>query len=240
LTTAAFNTPGLKKVMYCSKHKKPGMINIKGRTCSHDECLTVPVFNLPGSKKGAFCRAHKTDDMIDVENPRCKTPMCGLHTPKEYCSRCTAHLFPDRPSNFKTRENAVGSFLRETYPDMDIVQDRRVECHLYRPDFVFDLGSHTVVVEIDENQHRSYDTSCDNKRLMSIFEGLGSRPMVMIRFNPDAYTGTRGCWTKDCTLVDGGRPWKRRLEVLRGRIDDWLGKEPGREMTIEHLFFDGY
>jgi hypothetical protein len=185
--------------------------------------------------------------MIDVMNPRCKTPMCdviitGGERYKGYCARCFSYTFPDEQGSkrFRTRENAVGSFLRETYPDMDIVQDRRVECHLYRPDFVFDLGSHTVVVEIDENQHRSYDTSCDNKRLMSIFEGLGSRPMVMIRFNPDAYTGTRGCWTKDCTLVDGGRPWKRRLEVLRDRIDDWLGKEPGREMTIEHLFFDGY
>jgi hypothetical protein len=122
---------------------------------------------------------------------------------------------------------AVRDFLRKTWPDCDITHDKRVDCHAYRPDFVFDLGSHTIVIEIDENQHRSYDTSCDNKRLMSIFEGLGSRPMVMIRFNPDSYEGHRGCWTK-------------RLGTLEERIEFWFDNEPDRELSVEHLFFDGY
>jgi hypothetical protein len=135
---------------------------------------------------------------------------------------------------------AVCEFLKKTFPECDITHDRRVECHAYRPDFVFDLGSHTVVIEIDENQHRSYDTSCDNKRLMSIFEGLGSRPMVMIRFNPDSYTGHRGCWTKDNKLVDDGGPWAKRLETLKDRVGHWFNTEPDRELSVEHLFFDSY
>ena len=35
-------------------------------------------------------------------------------------------------------------------------------------------------VEIDENQHTNY--SCENKRTMEIFNDLGRRPLVMIRF----------------------------------------------------------
>ena len=228
------------KGRFCREHALDGMIDVLSHSCANEECNKRATFNHPG-QKAKFCATHKSEEMIDVKSKRCKTSMCDVITgTKEYCSRCTSYMFPHNPSRFKTRENAVGKFLRETYPDKDILHDKRVECHLYRPDFVFDLGSHTIVVEIDENQHKTYDTSCDNKRLMSIFQGLGSRPMVMIRFNPDAHKGAKGCWTKDGTLVSGGRPWAKRLGVLKTRIDHWLYQNPEREITFEHLFFDGY
>ena len=236
-TSATFNLPREMTVRFCSKHKKEGMINIRMKPCRHEGCRKIPVFNLPFERKGAYCKNHKLDGMVDVENPRCKTPLCGLHA-KEYCARCTSYLFPDRPCMFKTRETKLKEYLEARYTDKTIVHDRRVECHLYRPDFVFDMGSHTVVIELDENQHKRYDTSCDNKRLMSIFHGLGSRPMIMLRFNPDRYDAVPGCFKKDGQLVDLGRPWKRRLESLAGRIDHWLESQPDREITIEHLFFD--
>ena len=237
-TCASFNFKGEKDVLYCKKHKKEGMILVKGPHCADPDCIVTPVFNFPGSKHGKFCRRHRTDGMIDVINPRCKTPMCGLHTPKDYCARCTSYLFPDQPTRFKTRELKLKEYLQEIYPDKTIVHDKRVECHLYRPDFVFDMGSHTVVIELDENQHEKYDTSCDNKRLMSIFQGLGSRPMVMIRFNPDRYDDISGCFKKDGQLTGNGKEWKKRTGQLKDRIDYWLSTEPGREISVEHLFFD--
>jgi len=237
-TGSSFNFKGEKDRLYCSKHKKDGMIAVFGPWCAEPECFTIPVFNVPGSKTGKFCRAHKLEGMIDVENPRCKTPMCDLHTPKEYCARCTAYIFPDKPSNFKTREMKLKEYLTVQYPDKTIVHDKRVECHLYRPDFVFDMGSHTIVIELDENQHRLYDTSCDNKRLMSIFHGLGSRPMVMIRINPDKYDSVPGCFKKDGQLSCNGKEWNLRTEKLKSRVDFWLSTQPDREITIEHLFFD--
>lgn len=237
-TSAIFNFKGEKERLYCSKHKNDGMISVKGPHCAEPECLTHPVFNMPSSKKGKFCRRHKKDGMIDVENPRCKTPMCDIHTPKEYCARCTAYMFPDKPSCFKTREMKLKEYLTAQYPDKTIVHDKRVECHLYRPDFVFDMGSHTIVIELDENQHKKYDTSCDNKRLMSIFHGLGSRPMVMIRFNPDKYDSTPGCFKKDGQLSGQGKEWKLRTEKLKTRINFWTNSQADREITMEHLFFD--
>lgn len=240
---AIYNIWPAKRGVRCFEHRTEDMMNIKTTKCSHDGCFTIPVFGLPGSKRGLYCRDHKTHEMIDVKNARCKTPMCDIIMPgnKEgYCARCSVYMLPDAPTSkrFKTREMAVRDFLRKTWPDCDITHDKRVECHAYRPDFVFDMGSHTIVIEIDENQHRSYDTSCDNKRLMSIFQGLGARPMVMIRFNPDSYTGHRGCWTRDNKLVDDGRPWAKRLEVLKERVGHWFDTEPARELSVEHLFFD--
>jgi hypothetical protein len=240
---AIYNVWPNKNGILCFEHRTDDMINVKTTRCVTDGCFTVPVFNFPDQKRGERCFNHREQGMIDVRNPRCKTPMCDVILPGNktgYCARCSVYMLPDAPTSkrFKTREMAVRDFLRKTWPDCDITHDKRVECHACRPDFVLDLGSHTVVVEIDENQHKSYDTSCDNKRLMSIFQGLGSRPMVMIRFNPDSYTGHRGCWTKDNKLVDDGRPWAKRLEVLKERVGHWFDTEPARELSIEHLFFD--
>ena len=235
---ASYNKVGSKKGTYCNFHKKEGMINIVSKRCEYENCSKIPVYNSPEIRTGRFCLEHKQTGMIDVLNKRCKTPMCDvvLVNGKTYCSRCFAYMFPDQPSHYKTRENSVGMFLRETFPDITLTQDKRVECHLYRPDFVIDMGSHAIVVEIDENQHKSYDTSCNNRRLMSIFEGLGSRPMVMIRFNPDGYDNVPSCWTRDHTIADE-EDWNERLETLRERIVYWMDNEPERELSFEHLFF---
>jgi len=46
-----------------------------------------------------------------------------------------------------------------------------------------DLGTHILIVEIDENAHAVYDCSCENKRLMELSQDVGHRPIVFIRFN---------------------------------------------------------
>jgi hypothetical protein len=32
-----------------------------------------------------------------------------------------------------------------------------------------DFGTHIVIVEIDEGAHRSYDTTCENKRVCELY-----------------------------------------------------------------------
>jgi hypothetical protein len=237
---ATFNYPG-KKAKFCATHKEDEMIDVKTARCEHTDCMTVPVFNLPGSKRGLLCFEHREPGMEDVRNKRCKTHMCDiiLTHGKDYCARCFAYIFPDeKHGHFKTREMKLKEYLETQYANKTITHNKRVECHLYRPDFVFDMGTHTIVIEIDENQHRAYDTSCDNKRLMSIFQGLGSRPMLMIRFNPDKYDSTPGCFKKDGQLSGNGKEWKLRTEKLKERIDHWVHTQPSREISVEHLFFD--
>ena len=75
--------------------------------------------------------------------------------------------------------------LAVKYPGM--VLDSIVDggCSRRRPDGVLDCGTHCVIVEIDEDQHIRYDSKCDDKRTMELFQDLGSRPLV--RLNPDSY-----------------------------------------------------
>ena len=93
-----------------------------------------------------------------------------------------------------------------------------------RPDLLLDMGSHIIIVEIDENKHSGYDCSCENKRLMEISQDLQHRPIVFIRFNPDSYKNQDGVLIKSCwklnktgviTIITSKRSdWNTRLEIL--------------------------
>jgi hypothetical protein len=96
---------------------------------------------------------------------------------------------------------------------------------------------------------------------MQLFEDLGNRPLILIRFNPDSYTEDRessgennkkveGCF-KPLTKVEdihkkkfydlNKEEWKRRVdileEVIRGKITEDI---PAKEITEIKLFYDCY
>ena len=50
---------------------------------------------------------------------------------------------------------------------------------------IFELNKHCVIVEIDENQHKPYEDSCECARINEIVNGIYGRSIVLIRFNPD-------------------------------------------------------
>ncbi len=81
------------------------------------------------------------------------------------------------------------SFLKAKFQDKTWICDRRIEggYSRRRPDLFLDMGSHIVIVEVDENKHDEYDCTCENKRLMEISQDLNHRHAVMIRFNRDGY-----------------------------------------------------
>lgn len=58
-------------------------------------------------------------------------------------------------------------------------------CSKKRPDVYFEMVKHCVIVEIDEHQHNTYDDSCECARINEIVNGIGGKPVVIIRFNPD-------------------------------------------------------
>ena len=110
------------------------------------------------------------------------------------CFRCHCLSHPDEkiPRRYKLKQHFIYDKIKEKYSDF--IYDKTISggCSNKRPDFLFDKLTHSVIVEIDEEQHTSY--SCENKRTMSLFEDLGSRPLVMIRFNPDKNKTSIGCF----------------------------------------------
>ncbi len=242
--------------LYCSNHKYEEMIDVirKNRTCYHEGCNTRPIFNIEGNTQGLYCALHKKEDMVDVKHKKCKTYMCPTIVKDKYdgyCLFCYMNLFPDKPVsyNYKTKEYAVVEFVKQKYPDLSWITDKKVEdgCSRRRPDLLLDLGYQIIIVEIDENQHISYDCTCENKRLMELSQDLQHRPIIFIRFNPDEYKKNdeliSSCWgnnKKGICVIQKKEEWKNRLESLNEQINYWLNPENKTDKTIEivELFYD--
>lgn len=169
-----------------------------------------------------------------------------------YCLHCFIHLHPDLPvtRNYKTKEKATTDAIVESFPDLTWIKDKKVEdgCSRKRPDLYVDLGSHILIVEIDENQHIEYDCSCENKRLMEISKDFAHRPIVFIRFNPDDYFDTSGnkissCWRvgKDSIIriqKSKQTEWDMRVNTLREQIKYWIDNTTSKTLEVVQLFFD--
>ncbi len=100
-----------------------------------------------------------------------------------------------------------------------------------RLDFVLEMPSKRVVLEVDEFQHKkeSYNVSCDASRMTDVMSALAcegnERPTMWIRFNPDAYT------------VDGVPVRTRRKDRLKS-LCALLRDAPSRPLQIVYCFYD--
>jgi len=186
----------------------------------------------------------------------CKTPMCEIIAyKKEYeglCARCFVYTHPDKPNarNYKTKERTVVDIVLAAFPNFTWVADKKVAdgCSRRRPDLFLDMGSHVIIVEVDENQHTDYDCSCENKRLMEISQDVEHRPIIFIRFNPDDYTDQSGTKVKSCFAADKSGiykvakskvgDWNIRTNALLQQIAYWSETPTTKTVEVVQLFYD--
>ena len=185
----------------------------------------------------------------------CKSEWCEKTANKKYegyCLFCYVNLFPDKPitRNYKNKEKDVVDGILKIFPNFTWICDKKVQdgCSKRRPDLLLDMGSHIIIVEIDENAHTNYDCSCENKRLMEISQDLGHRPIVFIRFNPDDYTDKEGnkiksCWKLNMTTGLIGldqkkiKEWGERINSLVEQINYWIKNPTEKTIEIVELFY---
>lgn len=184
----------------------------------------------------------------------CRSEWCAKRAiPKYnyYCLTCVIHIHPEIEvsRNYKTKENDVVQRIMEKFPDFTWVADKKIQdgCSLRRPDLLVDLGSHLVIIEVDENKHSEYDCSCEHKRLMELSRDLQHRPIVFIRFNPDAYKDQDGVLIKSCWRLNKlgimtipkkkEKEWDQRIEALIGQIQYWICTPVEKTIEIVELFY---
>jgi hypothetical protein len=254
---AGYNMIDVKTPAYCTIHKLDGMVDLKHPLCLENGCDKRPIFNYDGKKNGLYCSIHKKDEMVDIISPRCKSTFCETYSYKKYdyyCIRCFIHLFPDKAviRNYKTKEKSVVDFVISKFEHFTWISDKRIQdgCSKRRPDLFLDMGSHIIIVEIDENQHNNYDCSCENKRLMEISRDIGHRPLIFIRFNPDEYIDIKNnivtsCWKASnksgilCVSKTKIKEWNNRLLMLQQQIEYWISNKPDKMVEIVQLYYAG-
>jgi hypothetical protein len=105
------------------------------------------------------------------------------------------------------------------------------ECFKYRPDFLFDCGTHFVVLEVDENQHKDKAYACESFRVFNIFQSLGGMATRFIRYNPDGYKVEKHK-KRDPNFT-------KRSDMLRIALRCAIAEIPTcPELTVKYMFFD--
>jgi len=269
----SYNYEGESKALYCLKHKKDDMVDIKHKKCIENNCQIRPSFNYKGKTEALYCSKHKKDDMIDVVNPNCihniSLVNCRLCDPsihpkkwcanckyvnikktpdfcKPYCFTCYCILNPDIQikRQYRLKEQYLHDELIKEYETTKIVFNKKIDdgCSSRRPDVRIECLTHTIIIECDEHKHQGY--SCENKRIMEIFQDLGNRPIIFLRFNPDSYKDENnimidGCFLKTNTIVNSlqKKEWERRIKILIKRINYHLTNIPEKEILVEQLFY---
>jgi len=245
-----FNEPGKKTAICCSSCKTYTMVDVKHKRCQCGK--KIPNFNEPGEKTAICCSSCKTDTMVDVKNKRCQgiisdNSICPFDTQgnkkyKNYCTECFRRNFPLDPLTFqmrcKTKEIAVRDYINENFEGFQhdkIMTTSHCDCSIKRRiDHRFLINNTLLVVETDENQHKSYDEMDEETRYDDLYMAFSGK-WIYIRFNPDKYVNKSGT-RKNPTITN-------RLYVLKDEIEKQMKRIENDENTelVEriYLYYDG-
>jgi len=179
-------------------------------------------------KGSAFCEHDgKRKVNCNICSPHLMCQHCKYNIPskfKPYCALCYWHLHPElQKPRANTKEllwrKSILNFFEEHKLQADIIFDKKIQggCSKRRPDGLIERFTHCLVLECDEFGHSNYNEICENKRLMEIFEDLGRRPIVFLRFNPDK------------------KNYEDRLIKYLSRCKELLSETINKEISIEYF-----
>jgi hypothetical protein len=213
-----------KDNLFCESCKEKDMKDVVHKMCM--KCNEhQPTYNYKNVKPAIYCKGCALDNMVDVVNPKCKS--CGLFMvckKPHLCSYCK----PTSSQKQRTKEMLVVNFLKEN--GYEFIHNKSVGyvCGNYRPDIKIDCGTHIVIIEVDENQHESYEKSCENVRMFNIAQAEGLK-CTFLRYNPDSFR-----LSNKVKIVHTNT----RLKILKEQIDKEINNIPNEVVRIIKLFYD--
>ncbi len=185
-----------------------------------------------------------------------KCSFCNLNSAnqkyKPLCATCYHFQNPNSSvvRNYKIKENTIMRFVKDKYPNIILDSVIAGGCSKRRPDGLLEFDGFSIIIEIDENAHKSYEDICENKRLMEIYKDLGFRPLRVIRFNPDSYTNSNGEKIKSIFSIDkeskklkvkSKKELESRVSILLETIEKAINNfspDDSKSVNIEYLFFN--
>ncbi len=210
-----------------------------------------------GCGGGIICKHGKRKGVCKGCDGRqlCKTPHCPSRKNPKYNGYrwyCFANLFPGKPvvRNYRTKENTVATLLEEKFPNVTWKCNKTVEngCSRRRPDLLLDMGSHIVIVEVDEHSHVAHDPTCEEKHLGEIWGDVYHRKIVFVRFNTYEYKDDDGSNVPSPWGVNGHgvltvmpnwkAAWEVRLDDLRLTVEHYIeSSNIKEEFELVHLYY---
>jgi hypothetical protein len=235
----------------CAKHRdkhpdKNFLYTKPKRKCignDDEECKEMAEY---GIKEPTHCIEHKTNDEIHLVAQKCHQ-CCrnDLLNKDGLCiTICAPNQLYQQVKQEKKKEKLVMSYL-DKYIKLEniikITDDKVVDtyCNYYRPDRIYDLGTHCVIIEVDEDQHKGKKASCSKgeigelARMHEIQNAVGMN-CIFLRFNPDNFR------VKDKIQKIN---MNERLKILVKWIEKCSQMIPEKDLEpvkYKYLFYDEY
>ena len=96
---------------------------------------------------------------------------------------------------------------------------------------IIDYDYFIVVLEVDENQHKSYECICEQQRMIQIHQDIGMN-ILFIRFNPDSYRNINN------ELINNYNDREKKLlNILKNIKKLTKMKNP---LSVMYLYYDNY
>jgi hypothetical protein len=193
-----------QSAIYCATHRnshidKNFLYTQPKRRCignDDEECKDIAEY---GKTEPTHCSDHKTDDEIHLVAQKC-SQCCknDLLNKEGLCiTYCAPNQLYQQNKKEKKKEMIVMNYLDNNVKIENIIniQDDKVVntyCNYYRPDRIYDIGTHYVIIEVDEEQHKGKRSSCSKgeigelARMHEIQNAVGMN-CIFLRFNPDTF-----------------------------------------------------
>ena len=222
----------------CFTHKSRNMITKNNPKCqviaNGKRCGNRPLYTKLAKNYPQRCEEHKTDGDKNVIERICKN--CDLkwfiREGCEYCEYCDVAR-----STGATRQYQRANEEMLIAAGYKFRTDRTVDtaCSRKRPDFVIEnllKNNHITVIEIDEEQHRSYNCVCEQNRMIELFQAFGGEKVTFIRFNPYPFHYTTDGMKHSPMESDRST---RLLSVIRSLCLH----PPEAALTVIYMYYNG-
>lgn len=221
-----------KASKFCKLHKLNSMVKDPLKKC--DKCNDLAIY---GFKTHTHCEKHQENGMKNIIEEKCeKCVSCGLSellNENNLCISCR----PNIPNIRLEKQNKIKQFLDSQniiYESCDKIYD--IQCGKERPDFIISSlnGLYKIILEVDENQHKSYEETCECVRMVNIYNQMEGQKVIFIRYNPDDFK-TKG---KKINISE-----VKRLNILSQYLTNYILKNDEEIMgmynlSVIKLFFD--
>jgi len=193
---------------------------------------------------GSCAKCHKNQTRnTQKQCSSCLENFAVLQSSSDLCKPCMdrkVHIHKTRP------ELLVKKFLENDTDLPAAIHNKsdpqtHTECTRSRVDFRFDFTYFQVIIEVDENQHKSYGEACELTRLLEVVNAAGGIPLMIFRINPDKYkqNGVSKNMSLDERLIFMKERIVLRCKKIFRRINHSCSKNIVLPILyVEYLFFD--
>jgi hypothetical protein len=160
------------------------MVRWPAKRCIVKGCRQFALYGLHTRER---CETHKEPGEFNLVEAPCIT--CGLIAVLSDTKRCST-CEPETTKKYTKRKETRVRNLLELHHIMFHSHDTIIDHGVWgkeRPDFVIHCGTHILILEVDEDQHKSYKREREMLRMKKISHFFGGLPVFWIRYNPDSF-----------------------------------------------------